>query len=138
MNGRCRESNIIYKANISTVNSNGGVSQNKNYIGLTSTQFIDRYRNHSHSFSNNKLRNATELSKYVWSLKDKGSEYQIEWEIVKRARVYKPGDKYCNLCTAEAIAIAINTDGNCLNSKNEVIKKCRHRSKWKLNKFGEF
>ena len=40
------------------------------YIGLTENTFKTRYRNHTASFRHAKLRNSTELSKHIWTLKD--------------------------------------------------------------------
>ena len=35
----------------------------------------------------------------------KDKEFEIYWEIVRQAQAYKPGNKFCNLCTSEAILI---------------------------------
>ena len=129
--------NVVYRARVHS-STNGGLVAEGNYIGLSSTPFIERYRNHLHSFNSREKINATELSKFIWKLKDEGRDYNITWEIVRTARSYKPGGKYCNLCTSEALAIAFEPGQNCLNSRNEVIKRCRHRSKWKLDKFKKF
>ena len=40
----------------------------KTYIGMTSNKFKQRYRNHEKSFNNEKYKNKTELSKYIWKL----------------------------------------------------------------------
>ena len=132
LDGQCKTSNLIYRAKIRS-----GQVENT-YIGLTSTQFIQRYRNHTYSFKKEGMKTATELSKYIWGLKEAGKEYTINWEIVREAKSYKPGGRYCNLCTSEALAIAFQAGPNCLNSKSEIIKQCRHRTKWKLEKFKIF
>ena len=49
----------------------------ENYVGLTANDFKSHYRNHMASFRNNKSRNSTELSKYIWSLKDSNPEFSI-------------------------------------------------------------
>ena len=136
LGGECKESELIYKANVSA-EVNGG-EEIKTYIGLTSTKFVERYRNHLQSFRNEGMRNSTELSKHIWDLKEKGISYNITWEIHRKAKAYRPGARYCNLCTAEALAIAFQAGENCLNSKNEILKQCRHRARWKLGKFKEF
>ena len=41
------------------------------------------------SFRNSAKTNATELSKHVWELKDKGAEFTWDWKIIARARMYK-------------------------------------------------
>ena len=37
----------------------------KFYVGLCETEFKTRWNNHKQSFKNRKLKNATELSKYI-------------------------------------------------------------------------
>ena len=69
MNGECLTQNVIYQA---TVESFKG---NETYIGLTGDQFKTRFRNHTASFKDKSKRNATELSKYIWSLKDSKIEF---------------------------------------------------------------
>ena len=49
---------------------------------------------------NQNLEKSTELSKFVWELKRKEKEFEIYWEIVRQAQAYKPGNKFCNLCTS--------------------------------------
>ena len=62
LSGDCLTQNVVYQA---TVESAMG---KETYIGLTSNQFKTRFRNHTASFRNENKRNATELSKYIWSL----------------------------------------------------------------------
>ena len=64
LSGDCLIQNVVYQA---TVESPMG---KETYIGLTANQFKTRFRNHTASFRNENKRNATELSKYIWSLKD--------------------------------------------------------------------
>ena len=132
LEGKCKTSNLIYRAKIRSE------QVESTYIGLTSTQFIQRYRNHTYSFKKEGMKTATELSKHIWGLKEAGKEYTINWEIVREAKSYKPGGRYCNLCTSEALAIAFQAGPNCLNSKSEIIKQCRHKTRWKLEKFKIF
>ena len=83
-----------------------------------------------------KYKNATELSKFIWDLKGKGINYEIKWEIVRKAQPYRPGGNYCNLCIAEAISIAYpKKDETLINSREEIIKNCKHKSRWKLEKY---
>ena len=94
----------MYGAKIKTKLNN--IQKEHVYVGLTSTPFITRYRNHTHSFRKKELRNATELSKFIWECIENGTEYKIEWKIIRSAPSYKPGSKYCNLCISEALHIA--------------------------------
>ena len=70
---------IIYKATINT----GNTQDTKNYIGMTSNTFKERYRNHSKSFTRKKYSNETELGKPVWHLKNK-TDFTIKWSIIKK------------------------------------------------------
>ena len=60
-----------------------------------------RYRNHICSFRNERYRNAIELSKHVWNLKDQNIKFDIKWRKVKQARSYSNVTKKCNLCLWE-------------------------------------
>jgi hypothetical protein len=40
------------------------------------------------SFNSFDKRNATELSKYVWELKNRNVDYTIKWKLLKRAKPY--------------------------------------------------
>ena len=57
--------------------------QEMNYIALTEGTFKQRYHQHDHSFRHRKHANNTELSKYVWKLKDGNSECNIKWPIIQ-------------------------------------------------------
>ena len=84
---KCLTSDVVNKAEITTHND----GTTKEYIGMTSTEFKVRYRNHKKSFNKPTHSSDTELSKYVWDLKDKKREYSIKWSILKRAAAYVPG-----------------------------------------------
>ena len=64
------------------------------------------------------------------------TEYDIESYIARHAEPYKAGGKFCNLCISEAIQIAYPAgDFILINSRDEIINHCRHRDKWKLEKY---
>ena len=71
---------IVYEATISTSNAN----DTKHYIGMTSSTFKERYRNHIKSFTHKKYSNETELSKHVWDLKQNKTDFTIKWSIIKK------------------------------------------------------
>ncbi|PFX22533.1 hypothetical protein AWC38_SpisGene12938 [Stylophora pistillata] len=73
MDGNCNMESIIYQAEVTTETAK------ETYIGLCDTAFKMRYRNHLCSFRNERYRHATELSKYIWSLKDKDTKFNIKW-----------------------------------------------------------
>ena len=113
LDSKCLTSQLIYQADV----TNNLDNEYKYYLGLAETTFKERYSN------------STELSKYVWSLRENNKKLSIKWKIVKI--VYsKATSSFCKLCLTEKLLI-LNTlgDDNCLNKKTEFINKCRHQNK---------
>ena len=75
MDGKYNDQNMIYQAEVTTPTSR------ETYIGLCDTAFKLRYRNHVCSFRNERYKHATELSIYIWSLKDE--EYPIQHQMAE-------------------------------------------------------
>lgn len=48
------------------------------------------------SFKNERYKHATELSKYIWTLKEKNVKYTIKRGKVKQAKSYTNVTKKCN------------------------------------------
>jgi hypothetical protein len=109
----------VYKATITHNNTE------KTYIGLAGGGFKERYRNHVKSFRHEKYEKETELSKYVWKLKRKNTEYTLRWDILKTCSTIRRKSGTCNLCLEEKLAIACNKH-NSINRRSELINKCRH------------
>ena len=99
LNGQCLKQSVIYQA---TVTTNEG---KKTYIGLTKNSFKERFNGHKTTFKNASKRNSTELSKYIWSLKDQQKDHKIEWEILRSAKAYSNKTKRCQLCNLEKVYI---------------------------------
>ncbi len=123
----------MYQATVTTPEEN---NENKNnsesYVGLTDPEFKLRYANHKQSFNIPKLRNATELSKYIWSLKEKNKNYNITWRILGKTTSYSNKTKQCNLCILEKYYIICHQDKATLNKKSELVSHCRHANKFLL------
>ena len=64
-----------------------------------------RFGNHKASFNLEIKRNATELSKPIWNLKENNLNYAITWKILYRAPCYSNKTKRCPLCKAEKFYI---------------------------------
>ena len=128
MDGKCLQNCIVYEA---TVRTNSAAP--KKYIGCTESNFKTRYANHLQSFRNSKYKKATALSNHIWSLTDEGKDYTIEWKILAKASPYKCGSRKCDLCLTEKTLIASSDQKNTLNSRAELISKCRHRNKHLLS-----
>ena len=128
LNNNCLTTNIVYNAKVTTNEDATG----KNYIGSTEGTFKQRFTQHKLSFKNNKYSNSTELSKYIWQLKDNNTEYQIQWSIITAAQPYSNISRRCDLCASEKLHIIKSNSNNTLNKRSELISKCRHENKYYL------
>ena len=102
--------------------------QKYKYIGISEPPFKTRWLDHNKSFNHEQYRSNTELSKLIWTLKDKNIEFTIDWKIITKCNSYKAGLKSCNLCNTEKLYILKNP--GCINKKSEIISKCRHKRKF--------
>ena len=110
---------------------------------MTQNHFKQRWYGHKHDFEH-KDKYGTTLSRHLWKIKDiksrlsensqKNFEWNIKWDIKEKAPTYKPGEKDCKLCLAEKYHILIEDDSKSLNLRSELLSKCRHKAKWKLDK----
>ena len=122
----CQARNIIYQASVKT---DRGV---ETYVGLTGDHFTSRFRNHTASFRDQRKKNATELSKHIWELKNNSTKFTITWKILARASCYSNTTKRCNLCLTEKIFIICRPELCTLNKRNELASTCRHATKFLL------
>ena len=93
------------------------------------------FQNHKSSFANANKRNNTELSKYIWYLKENLTKFNITWRILKHASSYNPISNRCNLCLWEKYFIICKPDLASLNKRNELISSCRQAGKYALKNF---
>ena len=75
----------------------------------------------------NKLHSA------LWELKERPANFIIYWKILSRARAYSGGHN-CDLCITEKHLILKSKFRNLLNSRTELISKCRHTNEHMLKK----
>ena len=130
MGGHCIWTDIIYKAEICKETENQG--QGKVYIGMASGIWKKRYAIHKGSFNHEALRRETELSKYVWALKDKNITFNIFFEKIVSGPTYSKETKKCSLCTLEKLNIMKfmkDHSTRILNKQEELFNKCIHRRK---------
>ena len=78
-------------------------------------------------------KNATHLSRYIWTLNEKNIGYDLKWRILARANSYSNTNKRCNLCIAEKYFIICKPQLCSLSSRNELVNTCRHARKWCLS-----
>ena len=128
LNNNCLTTSVIYNAHVTTNEDTTG----KDYIGLTEGTFKKRFTQHKQSFRNQKYANSTELSKYIWELKDKNKDYDIQWTIITSAKAYNNISKRCDLCLTEKLHIMKGNNDSLLNKRSELISKCRHENKFYL------
>ena len=75
---------------------------------------------------------STELSKFIWLLKDNNTDFKIKWSILTSAAAYCNKSKRCNLCLAEKFFIIKAEKSTLLNKRSELVSKCRHENKFYL------
>ena len=76
----------------------------KFYLGARETRFTECFGNRRRDFKNSKYRNSTELSKYVWELKDAHISPVTEWSIITKV-LSKTQLNICKLCLSEKFYI---------------------------------
>ena len=131
LNGDCLQSSLVYICKADTINI---TEDHPHYIGLTENTFKDRFYKHKNSFKYESKQNATELSNFVWENKRENTETSLIWKVLDKAKAYKPESEKCMLCLTEKYHI-IFSKLNLLNSRNELVTKCRHENKFYLSNF---
>ena len=102
---QCLKPNTIYEAQISNRTNYG----HKKYLGAAETSFKERYSNHTRDFKHKKHMKCTELSKYIWNLKNQGIAPIVKWEIVQKFNS-KVSPNFCKLCLTEKLFIIKSLD----------------------------
>ena len=128
LNGNCLQKSFVYKAQVDSADSK------KYYLGTSDDEFKFRYNNHTMSFQNRGYEKKTELSKYIWNLKDKGEDFTFKWSVAAKAFPYTCS-KRCDLCLTEKLLIAKADPRTLLNKRSEIVSKCRHCNKFTLKCF---
>jgi hypothetical protein len=118
--GKCLTESVVYQATV----TRGDNQQKETYVGHTAGTFKVRYYNHTSSFRNPEHKHSTELSKYIWQLKQSNIQYSIRWKILKKCKAYSNKTKCCKLCLHEKFIIIYYPKLSSLNSRNELIFAC--------------
>jgi predicted GIY-YIG superfamily endonuclease len=130
LDGNCLQERTVYEA---TVTCEDPTYKPRKYIGSAETTFKKRFANHKKSFNIEKYQNETELAKEVWRLKRKNMSPCVSWETIRSCRPFNRAAKKCDLCLNEKLEIAMHPDA-LLNSRTELVSKCRHINKFMLAK----
>ena len=126
LRGDCQQQTVVYKATISTT------ACTRTYIGSTENTFKQRFYGHKADMNNTHKRYNTTLAHYIWECKDKGEIPTVTWEVLKKCCKYKRGSRRCDLCLTEKLMILRDRDNNLLNKRSELMGRCPHQRKWKL------
>ena len=126
----CLQSSLVYICKAMTSNN---TDNHPHYIGLTENIFKDRFYKHRNSFKYESKGNATELANFAWENKRERTDTNLEWD---KASAYNTESKRCKLCSIEKYHI-IFSKLNLLNSRNELVTKCRHENKYYLANFND-
>ena len=126
LDGKCMAKNTVYQADVS------GERFICNYIGASKPEWKSRHYNHRNTFNDIDKRSNTELSNKIWELKDKNIPFEINWKILQQTHGYSPGKSSCDLCTSEKFHIIKSWNESLLNSRSEIVSKCRHMREFLL------
>ena len=78
---------------------------------------------------------STELSKYVWWLKEKDANYFINSDVAMKSQKYVCGLRNGDLFIYEKLLIARADPNVLLNKRDELVSKCRYRNKFTFRCF---
>lgn len=125
LQNKCLTPKVVYRATV----ENNANDEKKFYFGVSETPFKERFRNHKKEFTHAKYRNSTELSKYIWQLKDLNVTPKLTWDIMAVIKS-EANINCCKLCLSEKLFIIKSFDNNqLLNKKSELVNTCRHKNK---------
>ena len=122
---------LVYNVLVDRLDTN----KTKHYYGTCEKNFKERYNNHATSFRNKNKEKTTELSKYVWELKDNNIQHNLEWHIASKAHPYVCGSKKCYLLLTKKLTFIKADPEILLNTSDELLSKCRHLNKFTLRRF---
>ena len=121
LEGECVISTVIYEAEVTSENLI------RRYVGSTGGQFKKRWYKHKSDFNNQKNKLSTELSKYIWKLKESNKKYDIKWKILRKIKqTDETIKKVCTTCNLEKLEISSANKNELLNKRSELLGKCVH------------
>ena len=119
---RCLDKGTVYQAEVTAL----GKPKEK-YVGIASTTWKERYRNHTFTFAHKEKRKNTKLSGYIWQLKEESLDYTIKWRILARCQPFKASTKSCRLCLREKYILMHHPELASLNARDEFFSGCLHK-----------
>ena len=140
LGGECLEECIVYQATVKVkVDEAAGVEKvpDQTYLGVCEPEWKERLGNHRQDWKKPAKRGATCLSKYIWSLTDKGMkqdrDWTISWALMARAAAFSPTSGCCRLCIKEKSLMMMKPELATLNDRDEFFAHCRHKNKLLLS-----
>ena len=95
LGGKCLQTCIVSKAHV-IMNKDSDVC-----YGASDGEFKSLYNNHTNSFCHRHYEQDTELSKHIWKLQEKGTNFMAKWSVKAYASAFRCGSRKCNLCLTE-------------------------------------
>ena len=129
LQGRCQSRGIVYSGKVRSVEGE------KVYVGQTANTFKLRYGVHKSSFLHRSKRTSSGMSGYVWDLRDRGVEPEMEFDIITAAMPRSKGASKCSICNIEKTLIAASDQDQTLNRRKEVMNPCRHHEPLMLTNY---
>ena len=74
---KCLSGHLVYNTSVDRLDTN----EIKHYYGTCKKKFKECYNNNTTSFRNKNKEKSTELSKYIWELKDNNIQNNLKWCI---------------------------------------------------------
>ena len=123
LDGQCLSRNICYEAKVNNVTD----EIVRPYVGATSTTWKERKGVHNQGINHRKYSKQCELTKYIWTLKDAGKQFSIQWRILERVKGRTIAGE-CKLCVAEKLHILSHPQKELLLNNKTTIQ-CTHKIK---------
>ena len=123
---------VVYVAKVTRLDN----FHQETYTGEHARNFKGRLYAHNTNI-NNRHQTGTNLSKYVWKLKDNQPHsipYEIEWGILGTDKPFNSVTGVCRLCLLEAYFFMFDEASSTLNTKDEYWSICVHKKYFLLDK----
>ena len=134
LKGQCIVSDCVYMATV--ISKNEQQEDGHRYVGLCTGLFKLRLSNHDQSFKDRSKMKASELSKFIWKIKDSPvNEFSITWKILGTEKTYNRNNGKCQLCLREKLEILksrIKSGRKSINKREEIFRGCLHRFRHQL------
>ena len=98
----------------------------------SSRKVVQRFHNHTKSFTHEDYANDRELSKEYWEIKRNKFIPKVTWSIVRECPPYNLSKGKCYLCVNEKLEINSYKGNNLLNKRSELINRCTQLNKHTL------